>query len=205
MNICGIYIICNKVNNKKYVGSSIKNKERLIAHKSLLRLNKHYNKHLQYSYNFYSESNFEFYTIEECKKEKLVEREQYYINKFNTLNCKYGYNLTNANRSIWTKEHRQKRLLTISKWSKSRRKIWIHKLSIANKGKKLSDQTKQKISNAKKGFIPGGQWRINNSLSHIGHKHSKETRQKMSNTRNSVAYLEKIKLKNFIDFIVLFI
>ena len=42
----GIYCITNIKDNKKYIGQSIHVKDRILAHKGLLRRGKHYNCHL---------------------------------------------------------------------------------------------------------------------------------------------------------------
>jgi|Wag4MinimDraft_12_1082652.scaffolds.fasta_scaffold02176_1 group I intron endonuclease len=89
-----IYCIENKVNGKKYIGESTNYKRRWNDHKNLLNKNKHFNNHLQNSWNKYSENNFNFKVIEKnIPLEKLDEKEIYYISKFNTFKGK-GYNLT---------------------------------------------------------------------------------------------------------------
>jgi group I intron endonuclease len=47
MNIAGVYMITNLVNNKVYIGSSTNIHKRIWRHKSVLKKNKHYNLHLQ--------------------------------------------------------------------------------------------------------------------------------------------------------------
>lgn len=47
----GIYQISNKINNKKYIGSSKSIEERWSLHKRKLNNNTHFNSHLQRSYN----------------------------------------------------------------------------------------------------------------------------------------------------------
>jgi len=85
----GIYCIHNTINNKKYIGSSINIYQRLLAHRSYLRKNIHANSHLQNAFNKYSESNFKCFVLEYCEEIVLIEKEQYYINLFNS-----EYNIT---------------------------------------------------------------------------------------------------------------
>lgn len=89
---CGIYAIVNKVNNKMYVGRSVCIPSRWTAHQSKLRLNIHFNSHLQRAWNKYGEENFELIILEECKEEVLREREMHYIAFYKTQNEEFGYN-----------------------------------------------------------------------------------------------------------------
>ncbi len=111
--ISGIYIICNNVNQKVYVGSSQNIKTRISKHFNELRKNIHKNRHLQGAWNKYGKENFELKIIENIQeKDKLIEREQFYINKYNAFNENFGYNICpNAYNSIGfkhTEESKQK-------------------------------------------------------------------------------------------------
>ncbi|HVY53957.1 MAG TPA: GIY-YIG nuclease family protein [Gammaproteobacteria bacterium] len=75
----GIYKIINLINGKFYIGSSKNIDERWRIHKVYLIRNKHHSRHLQSSWNKYGADAFEFHIIEYCEKEKLIEREQYYL------------------------------------------------------------------------------------------------------------------------------
>jgi group I intron endonuclease len=90
-NSSGIYKIVNLTNNKIYIGSSKNLYNRYSTHKCKLKYNNHVNKHLQSSYNKYGKDNFIFEVLETCTKDKLIEREQYYID---TLKPNYNKCLT---------------------------------------------------------------------------------------------------------------
>lgn len=106
-------MIKNLVNGKVYVGQS-KNSNginyRLAYHKSKLRKGVHPNKHLQASYNKYGEHNFSFSIIEECDISQLNEREIYWIQFYNSLNPKYGFNKTTGGEADrkYTNESKEK-------------------------------------------------------------------------------------------------
>jgi len=91
--ICGIYCIENINTNKKYIGQSVNINDRWSKHKNELRQNSHDNDYLQKAWNKYGEDNFKFYILEECNKSELDNREVYYINLYQTLDYKNGYNL----------------------------------------------------------------------------------------------------------------
>ena len=77
--ISGIYFIENIINGKKYIGSSNDLVYRNNKHFSELKCNHHRNKHLQSAYNKYGKANFKFIIVENCPINKLIIREQYYL------------------------------------------------------------------------------------------------------------------------------
>ena len=94
---CGIYSILNTSNNKKYIGSSIKLENRKYKHFWMLLKQRHDNQYLQKSYNKYGKDSFIFEIIEECDPTMLVERENHYINFYNSSDPTFGYNLATVN------------------------------------------------------------------------------------------------------------
>jgi len=88
---CGIYGIKNKINNKMYIGQSINIDKRQKIHKSLLKNNKHFNRHLQNSYNKRGKEEFEYLVLEECDRNKLSIKEEEWILKYK--NSIYNKNL----------------------------------------------------------------------------------------------------------------
>ena len=109
----GIYKICNLVNGKIYIGSSINLFKRQKEHFRCLKSNKHNSQHLQNSWNTHGEENFVFEIIEEIKeKEKLIEREQYYLDILNpeynicpTAGSQLGTKRTNEQKEKMSKSH----------------------------------------------------------------------------------------------------
>ena len=159
----GIYSIRNTVNNKIYIGSAINFKTRFSRHKSQLKLNKHFNKHLQTTYNKYGKENFIFEIIEYCEKDKLIEREQNWIDFFNP-----EYNkLKIAGNSIGYKHNEEtKQIIREKRKLQTFSEETRNKLSIQGKLRKNSDETRLKIS-----------------LTKTGKKRSKETLDKIAATR----------------------
>lgn len=89
----GIYQIKNKKNNRVYIGSAVNCRDRKLLHLSQLRRNIHHSITLQRAYNKYGNDIFEFEVLEYCKKEKLIEREQYYLDKLSPFynTCKKAH------------------------------------------------------------------------------------------------------------------
>lgn len=92
----GIYKITNIANGKIYIGSSVNILNRKNTHFSLLRKNKHYNKHLQNSWNKHGERNFKFEILEYVSfknRKELFEVEQKWIYETKCYNNEIGFNI----------------------------------------------------------------------------------------------------------------
>lgn len=95
----GIYKIENLLNGKVYIGGSKNIKRRWQQHLTRLRNNKHKSSHLQNSFNKYGQQAFKFTTVLECQSEKLFYFEDIYIKIYQSIDRKFGYNLTNVDPS----------------------------------------------------------------------------------------------------------
>jgi group I intron endonuclease len=152
----GIYKIINKENSKIYIGSSIDIEHRWYQHKYYLKNNKHDNKHLQRAWNKYGEDAFLFEIIEECEENKILEREQYWINKLDVCNDKIGYNIAkNTTAPMIGRKHTKETLKKVSESSKQWHKenkgtekydIYLQNLSNSLMGHDVSEETRKKIS-----------------------------------------------------------
>ena len=131
---CGIYMIRNKVNGKIYIGQAVDIEgDRWIRHRRELRDNKHYNEHLQRSWDKYGEESFEFSILLECEESDLNMYEQYYIFELMTYDPRVGYNKNYGGDSGRHTEETKK------------------KISESKKGKILSEETRKKMSESHKG------------------------------------------------------
>jgi len=142
----GIYSITNIQTKKVYYGSSVNIPKRWNGHVSKLRKGVHPNPHLQNSWNKYSEENFIFKIEEEVVSSQLQTIEQNYLDwcrLFSHWSYNIGYDAKCSTRGIKfgppSIEHRRKIGLANS-GSNS-----------ANYGKKLSDETRIRMSLARRG------------------------------------------------------
>ena len=85
----GIYKITNTINNKIYIGQSVHIKKRWSEHKSYYTDSQ---TPLYKAMQKYGVEYFDFEIIEECSIAELDEKEQYYIQEFNSL-VPNGYNI----------------------------------------------------------------------------------------------------------------
>lgn len=163
MKKSGIYCIENIIDGKKYIGQSVNISARWKQHKNTLRNNTHFNDYLQKAWNKHGEENFKFYVLEFCDIENLDSAEVYYIDLYKTLNRSNGYNLTsggslNKEYSDETRQKIRQALIGHEVSMEARLKISKNHAYIKGKfnpnyGNKLSDEAKQRISNANKGRI----------------------------------------------------
>ena len=131
----GIYKITNKLTQDFYIGSSTHIKYRWWRHITFLNKKSHWNPFIQNSWNKYGRNAFEFSVLELCPVNKLQEREQYYIDTLrpNFNACPRAY--TTAGRHLSKETLLKMHFFMLSK----------------NKGKKCSEEQKEKIRKALKG------------------------------------------------------
>lgn len=157
----GIYQIRNLVNDKIYIGSTenlfIRKNNHFYTLKNLI----HRNNKLQNSYNKYGEQNFVFEVIEFIEnKDKLLEIEQFWLDKFNVVS--EGYNIQPIAGKIHITEEVRKKMSGKIPWNKG--KIGVYTQETLQKmkdnaysktgeqnpfyNKHHTQETKQKISEA---------------------------------------------------------
>jgi group I intron endonuclease len=167
----GVYKIINLLNDKLYVGSAMDLRHRKANHFSQLKLNKHINTHLQNAFNKYGEENFRFEIIEYVEeKEKLIEREQYWIDYYNVCNQKYGYNINPNAKSSLGKKYSEEAKKNIS-------------IGLKNSKRIVTLETRKKMSEARKGMKFSADHARKLGDSRRGRKHSEESKQKIKQGR----------------------
>jgi len=132
LNKSGIYKITNKLNKKLYVGSSVNIRKRWKAHRNRLRRNQHPNKHLQSSFNKHGIDVFEFEVLEFIDIPHLIDREQCWMDRYQSYNRKYGYNMSP--------------IADLPRFGCKASKETLKRLSGSHRGNKQTKETKRKIS-----------------------------------------------------------
>lgn len=173
-----VYIHTNKVNGKKYVGQTKMNpKDRWGS-------NGHRYKECTYFYNAIKKWGFDNFEHEivysGLSHAEANKKEQELIELYNTRDHKYGYNIRyGGSNGVLSEE-------TKNKLSQARKDKYTGSNS-PRYGKKLSEETKLKISMAQRGekshcFGKSVSQEVRHriSKSHIGKKHTEETKKKIS-------------------------
>jgi len=174
-----VYVIVNKINNKKYIGQTSRClTKRIYEYKAALKYNKFYNQHLLNAFNKYGWDSFEFKIIDTAQTiDELNNKEIKYINEYKTTDKEIGYNIEsggkNAIPDIETLNRMSKSHLGIKqtdnwidkriskagteeakKYGKAKTEEEKYTLSIKSpkywQGKQRDDKTKEKISKTKK-------------------------------------------------------
>lgn len=165
----GIYAITENNNQKLYIGSAKNIIGRWLTHIRELSGQCHTNKILQNSWNKYGEESFEFTVLEECQIDKLLDREQYYID---ALKPQFNICQTAGSRLGTKHSEETKRMYSIKRkgmipWNKGKKigplpEEWRKKVADAGrksilrfnescKGKHLSEEHRKKVGLALKG------------------------------------------------------
>ena len=220
----GIYCIRHIESGRAYVGSSIDIPRRWKEHRSRLKTGRHPARHLSNAYRVYGENAFEFEVIEECGKELLIEREQFWIEllsaDFNVAPVAGSVaglvrsDEVRARMSAAQKGRPRDYLkgiprsdavkAAVSAAQKGKVKTAEHLAKISaslkgrdspRKGAMLSDDTKAKISAAKAGVKQSADTVKNRSLANTGKKRSEETKKKISSAKKGAIFSDEHKRK----------
>lgn len=165
-NMTGIYLWYNNLNGKYYVGSANNLTRRLSTYYSVVYLNNADNA-IHRAILKYNHENFSLYILEYCSPEKLIEREQFYIDMLTPL-----YNALKIAGSSLGFKHSEETAIRISEAQKGVNNSMYGRSGEDSPkyGKKHSEETLLKISTAMKGE--------NNPF--FNRNHSQESRVKLA-------------------------
>jgi group I intron endonuclease len=188
MNSSGIYKIQSIIRPERcYIGSAVNINNRWKHHISELKLNKHGNKKLQNHTNKYGIDDLQFYIAENCDKDKLIQREQFFIDELNPYFniCKIAGSALGIRRSIETCKKISKKAMGHQR--NLGRKLSpqaIEKLVEFNRNRIKTDLERQHRSDGHKNIRPSSTTRIKMRIKKIGNKNrlgvkdTEETKEK---------------------------
>jgi group I intron endonuclease len=181
-NMSGVYKLTHQKRGIFYIGSAVCLYSRLHAHYSNLKKGVHDNKILQAVYNRHGRENLIWDILEICDSQKVIEREQFYIDQLNPeMNiCRYAQNSKGYKHTEESKR----------KFSASRKG---NKNSL---GRKLSEETKQKIATKAKERGISETCIKAAKRSNTGRVHTKESVEKRAKKqlKLSIEQVQKIRL-----------
>lgn len=138
-------------------------------------------------YNAIQKYGYDNFTVEVLKDNLTLQEsnywEKYYIEKFNSNNTQYGYNLTSGGDAKYNISDITKEKMRQSHLGLKHTQITKEKISKIHKNKKLSEETKNKISNTRK------ERKIPSPMK--GRKHTEETKQKISESNGKKVYCQE--------------
>ena len=123
----GIYKLFSNINKRLYIGSSSNLYARISNHFERLNKIEHTNIILQNHFNKYGKDSINFEIIEYCKIEDLIIREQYWMDYYQSYDK--GFNIRKIAESSQGLKHSEETKL---------------KMSLAGKGRIVSEETKKK-------------------------------------------------------------
>jgi len=121
-----VYLTKNLINGKKYIGKDSHNSPNYLGSGALLLED----------IKKYGRENFQKEILEICTKENLGEREEYWINFLDACKSKTYYNIRSQTSGWYNRD-----------LSPEKYKYVVEKIGKGNKGKKVSQETRDKISN----------------------------------------------------------
>lgn len=157
----GIYRIRNRTTGKCYVGSAVNIERRWGEHRAYLRGGYHHSQHMQRAWLLHGEEEFLFEVIEEVCPERLIEREQHWIDALAAYG-RSGYNVSptagsslGLTRSAETRKRVSEAKMGSTPWNKGKQTgaqspEHIESRFVSRRGVSRPDEVKARISATKK-------------------------------------------------------
>lgn len=146
-----VYCHLNKVNGKRYIGITSQKPNERFRNGNGYKSSPHFYRAIQ----TYGWESFEHQILcNDLSEDEAKEKEKAFIAKYNTMDSRFGYNLTpggegysGKNNPWFGKHHSEESKQKMSKQRKGVPKTeeWKKKISEANKGKVVSETTKEKM------------------------------------------------------------
>lgn len=183
----GVYALRNTIDGRIYVGSTTRAmRTRWAEHRKALRKGDHHSIFLQRAWIKHGELSFTFFVIEVVlDAAKILEREQFWLDHFQSSQKTNGYNIspTAGNCAGRIVSDATKAKIGAAATGRKPSIETRMKMAESHRGRVISDEAKRKISLSQKGLKRAplsAEHRANISAGGKGKKRSPETRAKLS-------------------------
>lgn len=186
-NKSGIYKITTKTDDRVYIGSAHCLYTRVKVHFTLLRQGTHCNSKLQRFVNKYGVDNIEFTIVELCEKDRLLEREQYYIDSL----CPY-FNLCPLARNSAGYKFTEEQLKKLSDIRKG-----VYPEHLRNTNNTPEARLKISIKAKQRGLHPN--FKEASILANTGCKQTREHRRKIALKQMKITPEQVIEIRHLLS------
>jgi len=177
-----LYKIINTVNNKVYIGQTVRPKERWSQHKAYVKNGKLF-QYVHRAMNKHGIENFVFEVIATCTSQDYAdETEKILIVQYDSRNPEKGYNIAPGGDPAWNRGLPKEQQ---PMYGKKQSDNFKKRMFEVHKGKTvvITDETKQKMSNVRKGKTKSEEWKKKISDSNKGVARSEETKKRISESK----------------------
>ena len=150
----GIYCIRNALTGRCYVGSAVELGRRWRLHRRHLRNGNHHSYALQAAWKADGEDFFDFSVLEFVDHPlKLIEREQFWIDKLRALHTIDGYNISPTAGSVLgvSRSPETRARMAACKTGVRRDREWVERHRLMMIGRSLTEETKAKMRSVRSG------------------------------------------------------
>lgn len=169
----GIYIITHLASGMVYIGSSVDVTKRLKEHKRDLKAKRHHSPRLQNFFSKYGMDAFTFVLLEEVEIDSLLNREQHWMDHYESHNRNKGFNIYCTAGSPLGYKHTEEHKRKLSILFSGENNMFY--------GKQHTDETKRIIGEKNRTRFKGTRLKEENPF--YGKKHSEETLNNYSEKR----------------------
>lgn len=206
-NNCGLYTITCVDTGKVYVGSSSNIRSRWGCHRSDLKRGVHPNPYLQNAWCKYGGASFVFSVLREVSRDLLSDEETSAIAEFRSADPLHGFNINPTGNSRLYRPHSEKtkfamsaaKLGNISRLGQVHSEITKLRISLSQKGKQISLEQRQKLSDANKGKINSAETRAKISVANRGKSKPVGFGRKVSEKQSAFSELQVLNLRKLVS------
>jgi group I intron endonuclease len=198
-----LYKITNIINNKVYIGQTVRPRERWSQHKTYAGEKKAV-QYIHHVMNKYGAANFTFEVIASSWTQGGAdEAEKLLISQYDSRNSKKGYNISPGGDPAWNRglpteqqpmygkkqsEYFKKRMSEVHTGKLApHSQEWKDNMSRVMSGRIFTEEWKKKISIANSGRTISDDWKDKISTSHMGKTVTEETKSKISRSNKGKA------------------